>query len=211
MPALEVISSIASTVMSTVVAVVALIFSYRQNVGWRPVALVTGSNMTGIGGSWHVTLHVTVEFWNRRKYPVVLRHAQAKLTGVEIINVDAKGLDKRDYVRSNCAYKELNAAVDPSKSADVLFEVSFTDQSLDAMKPLFAITIGYFDPYKNRDKTMKLEHRFFYPHMGWKKSDQETAEIVKVFEKLCADDEQRRTAKLEKEELKGAIREALQD
>lgn len=194
MTTLEVISTVASTAMSMVVAVVALIFSYRQNVGWPPVALVTGSNMSGTGGSWKFTFSVTVEFWNRRKYPIALRTATADLSGVTILNVNAIGPNSKDYVRNNCAFKELKLAVQPAASETFTFEVDFEDQSLDALRPLFEITIKYFDPSKNRRETLSIKHRFFYPEMGWAKSDQDRQEIARLFEKSHAEDRKGRGA-----------------
>src|SRR5687767_12504094 len=74
---LSAVSSIALTAMSTIVASVALVFSFRQNVGWKPVLLVTHSQMSGKGGEWKFNLTVQVEIWNRRKYPVVVRNVRS--------------------------------------------------------------------------------------------------------------------------------------
>lgn len=66
LPSIDVVSSITTAVTSTVIAAVALLFTYRQNVGWKPVLLVTQSSMNGIGGGTRLSFEVTVEFWNRQ-------------------------------------------------------------------------------------------------------------------------------------------------
>src|SRR5687768_10411421 len=111
MSVLEIVSSIASTIMSTVVAIVALVFTYRQNVGWPPVALVTGSAMQGTGGRWEFKFRLTVEFWNRQKYPVAMRIAVAEISGLELLRVDPSGPDDRNHIFNNTAYVQLNESV----------------------------------------------------------------------------------------------------
>jgi hypothetical protein len=98
---LDTVSTIASTAMSTIVAVVALIFTYRQNVGWRPVALVTASSMSGTGGTWEFKLSLTVEFWNRRKYPVSIRSAKANISGVKLKNSSKTKMEDKQFVQNN--------------------------------------------------------------------------------------------------------------
>lgn len=184
MTPLEITSAIASTVMSTVVSIVALVFSYRQNVGWKPVALVTDGVMSGSGGSLRFKLAVTVEFWNRRKYPVALRHARANLSGVKILDVESSGPSNRHFTRNNISYRELGGPVEPSSSEKFTFEVEFKNQSIDALRPLFDICIDYFDPHQNRHETTKIEHKFLYPHLGWEKSKEQIDNITRVFREV---------------------------
>jgi hypothetical protein len=197
--------------MSTIVAVVALIFSHRQNVGWKPVILVTRSLMSGMGGSSKFTLSLTVEFWNRQKYPVALRYATADVTGVDLLRKDTRGPNERDFVRNNRAYKETDQLVEPNSSRDVLFEVSFENQSLDALTPIFNLTVCHFDPRRNRTVETRIAHRFFYPELGWKKSLEQRNEIRELFEEMHAEDAERREAVAEKGELKVLARELLDE
>jgi len=184
MPEPELIASIASTVMSTIVAVVALLFTYRQNVGWKPIALVTSAGLAGKGGSWQSSMHLTVELWNRRKYPLAFRRARASLTGVDILDTNGSGPEDRDYVLNNCALKEIGRMVQPSTSEKVEFKVSFDWTELNALKPLSDITITYFDPHKNREKDLHIKYRFFYPHLGWKYSDKKNRRNMQAIQQV---------------------------
>lgn len=76
----ETIASLASTITSAVLASVALLFSYRQNIGWPPIAFLTASGLKAGNGKKSVT--VTVELWNRRKYPVVVRQISMTAMGL---------------------------------------------------------------------------------------------------------------------------------
>lgn len=118
------------------------------------------------------------------KYPVVVRTAGATITGVDVLDASTGTPGKRDYVHKNVAHKQLDAAVDPETSHKVTFDVSFKGQSLDAMRPLFDIQLSYFDPRKNADCALALKHRFFYPELGWKKSEEQRKEAEQAFEKL---------------------------
>ncbi len=209
LPSGEVIASFAQTFMATVVAVVALTFSYRQNVGWKPVMLVTNSMMKGIGGSQTYTFVLTVEFWNRRKYPVALRNSIATITGVELIDSDSSRPFQSDYVRKNKVVKQLEIAVEPSSSETLTFEVSFKDQSLDAMRPEFGVAVSYFDPHKNKVKKLKLTHKFFHPDLGWSKTQPQRAAALEAFRQMHKLEGAREEALEEKRLLKSHVRLAV--
>lgn len=187
MPSIEVIATLASTVMSTVVAIVALIFTYRQNVGWQPVALVTNTWLKGTGGKWHYTLHLSVEVWNRHKFPIALRHATANISGVDILDADPTSPDSRNFIRNNKAHTELKSMVAPNDSEIMEFSVSFENQSLDALRPHFEITISFFTPHQNRADTLKIEHKFFYPDLGWGKTEAERVAALTAFQSIARD------------------------
>ena len=206
---LELISTVAATMMSTIVSVVALVFSYRQNAGWKPLVLVTNTSMTGIGGSQRYTFNLTVEFWNRRKYPVALRSATADLTGVIILDSDPPGRENHSYTKKNRVYLEIDAVVPPATSHEVTFAVTFENQSLDAMRPIFDIRLRYFDPQKSRSKALSVVHRFFFPDLGWKRSDAERGLAVNAFREMHRIDEPRAQAAEEKARFKEAVRRAI--
>ena len=204
MTTLELIATIASTVMSTTLAIVALVFSHRQNVGWAPVAFASKPYMSGTGGSWEFTISVTVEFWNRRRYPIALRFVRGDITGVEILAVRATLDTPRSFAQNNYVYTEPDAVVGPQSSSEVIVPITFKDQSLDALKPQFDFTIGYFDPRANKEEELCFTFKAFYPEMGWKKSEGERSELMKTYDGLREDYEARRE-KAEAKELRQAL------
>ena len=150
-------------------------------------------------------MRITVEFWNRRKYPVAWRGVRARLTGVKILNsalaeptVD-EPLDRptppRARVSNNMIFVEPGSIVQPDSSNQVVLEASFRNQPMDAVRPLFQITIGYFDPQRNREEELTIEHRFLYPALGWEKTDAEVEQIKKVFAELLKSEPARQRKK----------------
>lgn len=203
----ELIASIASTIMSTTLAIVALVFSHRQNVGWSPVAFASKPVMSGNGGSWEFTIAVTIEFWNRRRHPVALRYVHADISGVKILDVSSTLKAPRSFTLKNCVYTEPNEVVGPQASSEVELAISFKDQSLDALKPLFNVKVGYFDPRTNKEEELQFSYKAFYPEMGWSKTDSERSEFMKTYDELRKDYDARRE-KAEAKELLHAMLEA---
>jgi len=165
---LEGVSSIAMTAMSTIVASVALLFSYRQNAGWKPLALIVGQSMSGVGGGIGIhEFEVHIEFWNRRRYPVVVRGISVNVDGFKLkSNEPSAGAEP--YVRGNCLIQKVSRAVNPGDQFLIKLPFGFENESLDAMRPLFSIELSYFDPHAGRERRLKIQHKHFYPELGWK-------------------------------------------
>jgi hypothetical protein len=64
---LQLIAYASFTLASLTVASVSLLFTFRQNFGWKPIVLPTSYANSIIG-----ELYLEFEVWNRRKYPVVV-------------------------------------------------------------------------------------------------------------------------------------------
>lgn len=160
MSIVETITSIANVATTVILASVALIFSFRQNVGWKPICFVAGGSFSGRGGSQEYELSVSIEFWNRRKYPVVVRDMTIHVSGVTIENRDYAGVEE-DYIRGNRLVRRIGKPVAPSEHIVLDAALPFENQSLDAMQPLFDVTIRYFDPYRNKHHTAEFRHLHF--------------------------------------------------
>lgn len=169
---LEIISSVASTVMSTVLAVVALIFSYRQNIGWEPVALVSKNGMGCAVQSGDQFLSLGIEFWNRRKYPLSLRALIVRAIGVKLVDESFYG-PFEDFVSGNILIRKTETVLGPNESLRFEVELPFRDQSLDAMRAELIVELLYFDPQANKTRTTTLKHKHSYPAMGWNLTEEE--------------------------------------
>jgi hypothetical protein len=51
---------------------------------------------------------------------------------------------------------------------------------------MFEIVIDYFDPRRNRKAKITLMHPFFYPELGWKKSDEQRKECERLYQEMRA-------------------------
>lgn len=87
-------------------------------------------------------------------------------------------------MRNNTFTKRVKALVAPHASHEIEIEVQFENQSLDAMKPLFNISVGYFDPHTKKEAKVQIQHQFFYPELGWSKTGEQRAHIAELFKDL---------------------------
>lgn len=152
------------TLSSILVASVSLMFGYRQNFGWKPIALVTSHGFSGgkVDGYYGATLDI--EIWNRRRYPVVVRHIEVKSQVIEF----ERSLQGWTYPdnwlvnRKNQIISRTEISLDPSGKASLSFELPFKKRTLDDLVDLFTIRINYFDPRLAKLKTINIEHKFHF-------------------------------------------------
>lgn len=171
---LKALPSLALTAMSTVVAAVALFVSYRQSVGWKPIVLVSQTTMQGGDPVGRRSFRIVLELWNRRKYPLAVRGVSTKISGFVVLDQSSKERNPEvALVQRNSLYLKAETVVEPQGHAPFVLEVHFDEQSIDAMRPQFDVTVTYFDPHRNKLRNHELSHRLFYPQLGWKLSEDE--------------------------------------
>ena len=169
--ALQTLASLALTAMSVVVASAALSVSFRQNVGWRPIILVTSVTWRGgFGPGANYVFESHLEFWNRRRYPVVLQTTSGLLHGMSSAKTFGQRLDRFDE------------AIQPSSRHKMKLTFEFPKESMDAARPIFDIEVWFFDPRKNSRQRLRIKHKAFYPDLGWKKPKRERVEAKLNFE-----------------------------
>jgi hypothetical protein len=145
-------ASVSLTLASMIVSVVAVVFTYRNNFGWPPIVLITSiglSNIPAEHGKYKA--HVSLEIWNRRKYPIVIRNLSVGFRQIELIE-DADDRHSRSAWRLHrnamVKYDEHTLAPQSQEKQEVtgLFEAS----SLDTVNAPLDISIVFFDPRANR-------------------------------------------------------------
>lgn len=142
--------------------------------------LSLGSQLSGTGGSTDHQIGVRIEFWNRRKYPVVVRHIQTVVSGVEI----REGLDvgpDNEFVQRNVVTQKVDAAVASNAHGAYRIAGTIGEQSLDALRVTFKVSVVYFDPIKGKAMKATLEHKLFHPELGWSKTEAEREQAREAF------------------------------
>ena len=178
----EMLASASSIFMSTTLAIVALLFSYRQNVGWPPVVLISSSHLQGVGGSQNFSIILKIEAWNRRKYPVSLRSLHLIFDGVEVDKVSFSSGKTIGVKRQSYAFERFDQIIHPNAGHEITVEFACGSQSLDVMQPHFGLELNLFDPHRNNESLIKIDHKFGYPHFGWGKTEGQRAEIKRLFQ-----------------------------
>jgi hypothetical protein len=151
LPVMQWIASTALTVASTIVAIVAATFSYRQNYGWKPVVLVLAHGFDN--NAW-----IDFELWNRRKYPVVVHGVEIKFGN---LSLDHSGKTDPWYIFHNKLCHREQVRLDPASHHLFQPRVPFEKQTLGKSETV-RIDVFYFDPIRNRRKKVAREHQYKY-------------------------------------------------
>lgn len=157
---LELISSASLTVMGLTVSVVAAVFTYRNNFGWAPLALITSIGLSSgrkYPGKYNAT--VDIEVWNRRKYPIIVRCISIKIVGLEIIS-DTQNFDEWWLYSSSELISDNEHTISPQSHERREIVAPFAASSLDALQCPIIVEVVLFDPRLNR--TLKIGARGTY-------------------------------------------------
>lgn len=178
----ELLATASSIFMSTTLAIVALLFSYRQNVGWPPVFLISSGHLQGVGGLKDFSIVLKIEAWNRRKYPVSFRSLYFNFSGIEIDKVRFSSGNTLNVKSQKYAFERFEQIIPPNAGHEIAVEFVCHAQPFDIIQPYFDLKIYLFDPHLNKEREIKLNHKFGYPHFGWEKTEGQRAEIKRLFE-----------------------------
>lgn len=154
------IAYVTLTITGLIVAIVSVRFSYLQNFGWKPIFMRTTLGLKGIGGKDQFAATMQFEFWNRRKYPVIVRSLVLHFKDLEFIpnHTTAAGEKPLWYIRKDglVSYRKEHA-VSPSDHLSFDFEAPFEKRTLDDLRAQIKIEVIYFDPRLNKNRALKLE------------------------------------------------------
>lgn len=164
------IAYICLTLTSVIVSTVSLRFSYRQNFGWRPILLVSSH---GLKSSDHdkpedatTEMDATLKFevWNRHSYPIVIESAGVRFYQVLLDSNKRRFRGRKDwYIRSNgqCFYRDRSVV---KNGEHFIFDLSapMKPQSLDGIDDNLDIQVQYFDPRRNRHRTLAIKYRYHF-------------------------------------------------
>jgi hypothetical protein len=135
------------------VGVVALIVSYRNNFGWRPVVWVHKRWDGSDGGDrWAGAMF---EIWNRRKYSIVLRAVEVDFGSTVVLDVAMRKMaDTEKWVRGPNAnllgrHDDIVRANEQLKFDEVVALVDYLPGDVDVRAEV-EVTVTYFDPKQNR-------------------------------------------------------------
>jgi hypothetical protein len=82
--ALQILSSIVFAFAGASIAAASLFIAYRNNFGWKPIVLITTYHVRGSSKFPEFEIvEVEFEFWNRRKYPIVVREIKVFFGAIE--------------------------------------------------------------------------------------------------------------------------------
>ena len=178
------IAYVALTASSLTVAIVSVTLAYRQNFGWKPLVFVTSHGLQTQpipSNVYFATLDF--EFWNRRKYPLVLRHMEVRFSTIKVKELKNDEVISRDwYVHAGKSMSlRGDQVLDPTAHKKLSIAAPFDTSSLDDLEDKLTIQAMYYDPRKNRTSTITVEHLWHLKSAPPKKGG-----LVGMFKKIAA-------------------------
>jgi hypothetical protein len=117
-----------------------------------------------------MTVRLSFQFWNRKKYPVSIRRVEVHFRDTQLGGLgQPQGEAGWRAVTKNVLYNEKSFSVDPNRSH--VFEVAVASQTKMsvAAEDLIAVTLAYFDPIKNKAMELAIDSdRSFVFKRTWK-------------------------------------------
>ncbi|MBS4003186.1 MAG: hypothetical protein KGZ91_07410 [Afipia sp.] len=151
------------TFVGVCIASAALLFSYRQNFGWSPIVLVTSHGLGGVGGGEEFIVHLDFEFWNRQKYPIVIRNVEVGFGELRLHEKQSHTGEMLTWntFRGNAIFRD-DIRVNPSDQHQFKCRGAFPKRTLDDLDVTATISILYFDPVSNKTNTKIVAYRYSF-------------------------------------------------
>jgi hypothetical protein len=159
--AMQWIASTALTLARVTIALVAALFAYRQNYGWKPAILVLSKGFGPDANGVHIA-YVDFEVWNRRKYPIVIHGVEIKFGSLKLDH----RWEKHEWTKSDWWIFHNKLCHRPNMRLDLashhLFQprIPFKQQKVE--DETIKIDVYYFDPIANARKEVTTALRYKY-------------------------------------------------
>ena len=146
------------TITGLTVSVVSLVFSYRNNFGWKPIMFAVTQGLKGLGGEKSYFLVFEFEVWNRRSYPIVIRSAVIEFKDIRFPEKPQWGDKTEDWhTQGGTGFYRDEVSVFPTSHQRFVFEVPFETESLDRLRSDVEVTAIVFDPRRNSVETLTFQ------------------------------------------------------
>ncbi len=132
------------------ISVLAFGVNYRNNMGWKPLTIITKWRRDIVDGNWNGSL--TFELWNRQKYPINVREIFLEVKDAKFLY----GQERRGtWLRSdNTMWQEDGNTIAPTTFEKI--EMPLMLQTTKQEVP-YTLTINYFDP--RFEKVLKIQRK----------------------------------------------------
>ena len=161
-PTLQLLAYISLTAVNLVVAGSALFLSYRQSLGWKPIAFILSTGM--ISGPDDPGVYrgtIQIEVWNRRKYPIVIRGAEITVSSLKLLEPLTHRGKRPPWSRlGRSLLHRSDVVLEPNSKHNIDVEYRFPKRTLDDLDEVISWRVWYFDPRRNRYSQFRSRLRF---------------------------------------------------
>ena len=162
-PIIQLIAYVSLTLASVIVASVSLFFAFRQNFGWKPILLITGHGWAGRGEyPDHYFATIDFEFWNRRKYPIVIRGTKVFFKDIKLEEPHPgyRHPEGWSIYQSRVAIFDGYIRLEPHSHHEVKLRMPFRRRELDDIRDDIRVLITYFDPRTEYDNNVEATRKY---------------------------------------------------
>jgi len=151
-------ASILLGVSAFVVAVLGLNWSYRNNFGWKPIALITSSGEQWKKGSGDHYAFIHLEVWNRFKYPITIRQMRISTFNLPVRRVLEFAPGGKWYINTNEVRHYGDHVIPPNSLMhnEILIPINVPNY----LRTTLGVKIDWFDPRRNKDYIIMFDHAY---------------------------------------------------
>jgi hypothetical protein len=150
----QLISYISLTAASVFVSATSAFVGWRQIHGWRPTFFVTGVGVSSIAGSTYTyEATVTMEIWNRRKYPIAIAPGSSIDFRATEVGENLKTDGWQKWRNTMCYYGD-KIRIEPLSHHELVVKSVLRAERKD-IADNWPVEIKYFDPPSNKEITLK--------------------------------------------------------
>jgi hypothetical protein len=162
-PAYQLVAYVALTFASVFVASMSAFVAWRQIRGWKPSLFVTGMAATSVAGTDHTfKATVTMEIWNRRKYPIAMTGGSSVSFGSTEVD-EVIGSNWKRW-RNTVTYHGDKVVVDSLKHEEIVaVAILRVPKGQADIAPRWEVKIKYFDPVANKELELKATANYSEP------------------------------------------------
>ncbi len=153
---LQLIAYTSLTLASVFVAASSLYIAHRQNRGWTPLLLANSSGIKIYEGNVFIAV-LEFEFWNRRKYPVVIRQINVQYPTLSYKHMQNIGMGEGwiGNSRDGLVNRERQN-VGPNDHHQFSTVFPFERNSDEDFQEWPKVSVYYFDPIQGRILSLKM-------------------------------------------------------
>ena len=160
-PLVQAGSSIFLGVAGFALAIVTAYWSYRNNFGWEPIVILGRLGLQGTyvidqlgninppNGQPRYQVRISIEVWNRRKYPVVVRKMVLVASRLDIVQEVGPVEGGWNYYKGRYASMYGNSIAASSSDTQTL-TIPFNVGDPSKVRSPLVVTVDFYDPRLNR-------------------------------------------------------------
>lgn len=161
-PTAQFIAYVTLTLTGLTVAFTSLVFTYRQHFGWPPIVLIAKTGMKSGTKPDLPRATFSLEFWNRRTYPLVVRSVSGEFgtLGIDENAITEKDEDGWLFYSAEKGKQFDEFVVRPGEQLCIECCPTLKKQVLEEVKADIVFNFFYFDPRRHKNDKIMVKYHY---------------------------------------------------